>query len=61
MKDVKITFNTNDLTGNPVVKSYNTYLSTKELKKTVDDFNRRGIQFTVVNSYTGDVLAQSGV
>ena len=60
MTDVKITFSATDLNGKLVTKSYHSYLSTKGIKQEVANFVKRGMTFTIVNSYTSDVIAQSG-
>ena len=61
MTDVKITFTATDLYGQLFTKSYHSYLSAKGIKEEVANFVKRGISFTMVNSYTGDVIAQSVV
>jgi len=58
MKDVKITFTANDLQGNPKVTSYHAYLNQKGIAKQAAAFVKSGYPFTIVSSYTGEVLAQ---
>ena len=61
MKDVKITFTATDLSGKSVTDSYQAYLSDKNIKKEVQNFQKRGMDFTIVNSYTGEVVAKTVV
>lgn len=59
MKDVKITFSATNLDGKLVTETYTTYLSKTGIRDQITSFNKQGYAFTIVNRYTGEVLAES--
>ena len=59
MKDIKVTYTMTNIFGVLEERSYNTYVSKKNLVNLVDQMAKSGSQFKITSAYTGEVLASN--